>query len=106
MSLSKEDILAVNKADMAEVEVPAWKGTVWLRSIPLGSVLPLLEIEHPFAMTLALLREGVCDANGKPILTEQDVNQLRCDDKTIKALASRLIELNPMFATEGHNEGN
>ena len=82
MTLTKEQILATSPK-LKEVEVPEWGGSVFIRPVTLeeqGKLADLgarhekssaaVRIRH---CTLSLLQWTVCDEDGKPLFTAEDL---------------------------------
>ena len=83
MSLSRNQILEANDLPKKEVKVPEWNGSVFIRTLT-GEERDRFEADYAEmkekkaignfrAKFLAL---AICDEEGKPLFTQEDVNSL------------------------------
>jgi hypothetical protein len=106
MSLTREQILEKNTPAKQEMEVPAWGGSVWLQTVPLGETLELLEQETDAHRGLMLLERAVVNEEGGHVFKPGDVEKLLFTPG-LEDLLAKAIELNPMFQrTEEDEPGN
>ena len=77
--LGREDILNCIDARFQDVEVPEWDGTVRVRSLTGLQRSKLLEISEKIKTEEWIERvvaACICDENGNPIFTQEDVQKL------------------------------
>lgn len=94
MALSRDEILAADDRVVEVVDVPEWGGEVYVRSLTRAEVRPFTETGEDLAVG-TLVSVAVCDEDGRPLFTEDDVPAL--EKKSLRALnrvVAKAMEIN------------
>ena len=70
--LTRDAIMAAPRPALASLDVPEWRGEVFLRSISLSEALAFSAEADSARRAVMIIRMAVCDAEGTPLFTPAD----------------------------------
>lgn len=109
MALTKDAILAADDLPRAEVEMPEWGGTVWVRALGGSEFLAYAEaveeMEDGVEIMARLVVLSACDEDGKRLFDEADIPALKQKSlRAVKRLAEKAKELSGAVTVEEGKE--
>jgi hypothetical protein len=87
--LTKEQILSITDKAVKEIEVPEWGGTVFIKGMTFEDHDYFDTLKDDKYQNQKLLIHVVCDGDGHPLFTEEDIPALK--KKSIQAF-KRIIK--------------
>ena len=103
--LTKEQILSITDQAVKEIEVPEWKGTVFIRGMSIEDVEYCQALGDDAETLEKMVIRFVCDSEGISLFSEEDVPALK--KKSIQAfrrIVQEVTAFNSLDAAEKNSE--
>jgi hypothetical protein len=99
--LSKEEILSITDKATKEIEIPEWNGSVYVKGMTFEDQDYISSLGEDNNQNQKLLIKFVCDADGNPLFTEEDIPALKKKSvQAFKRIIKEVTSFNSMDEAE------